>query len=196
MKRSGSLNGSEPGSETKQRVAGEHSLTRSDAGRARSPSPPSPTARTTAPPPSSVAAARIEIVLKPRGRGRFDAFFDGRKIVAASSQAISNAARVLHGAGYPDDALLVARHDGADCDAISGPLGVWRKVRVREDRGPPRHVPWEPFPSRRVRGAKREIAAGGRGSRHAVGAPSKQPGAPGTVVGSTDEEIATREALS
>jgi hypothetical protein len=193
MKRPGPLNGSGPGSE-ELRVAGQRPNTRSDAGRARSPSPPLPTARTTAPPPSSVAAARIEIVLKPRGRGRFDAFFDGRRIVTASSQAISNAARVLHGAGYPDDALLVARHDGADCDAISGPLGVWRKVRVREDRGPPRHVPWEPFPSRRVRGAKREIAAGGKGvAAMPLGHPASYPAHQRPAL---DEEIATREAVS
>ena len=88
----------------------------------------------------------------------------------------------------------VARHHGADHDA--GPLGVWRKVRIREDRGPPRLVPWEPFPSRRVRGAERDIVAGSRGSHNAVAATSKPPGTRESVVCGTNEEIAAREAVS
>src|SRR5262245_46309244 len=157
MKSSGPLNCG-PGSETKRRVAGEHPLTRSAQGPA---TPPVSSPRSTAPISVAAAPARLEIVLKPRGRGRFDALFQGRKIVSARVQAITDAARVLHRAGYPDAALLIVRHHGADHDAISGPLGVWRKVRVREDRGPPRHVPWQPFPSRPVTGAAREIVGGG-----------------------------------
>ena len=93
------------------------------------------------------------ITLVARGRERFDAIFDGKIIVQASKQAISDAARMLHRHGYCDDRLLIAQHDGARHYAMRGTLAVWRKVRIREDRGPPRHVAWEPLP-RRVQGNK------------------------------------------
>jgi hypothetical protein len=108
----------------------------------------------------ATASASLEIVLKPRGRGRFDAFFGSTRIVAASQQAISDAARALHRLGYQDSSLLVARHAGAKHEAIRGPIGVWRKVRTREDRGRPRFVRWEPFPSRPVRAKERKCGAG------------------------------------
>jgi hypothetical protein len=95
-------------------------------------------------------ARRLVVILEPRGRERFDASFEGSRIVIASRQAITDAARVLYGRGYSDDCTLVARHGAADHDAIQGPLGVWRKLRVREDRGGPRFVAWEAFPARRV----------------------------------------------
>jgi hypothetical protein len=69
----------------------------------------------------------------------------------------------LYRIGHTDEFLLVARHHGANHDAISGSLGVWRRLRIREDRGAPRLVRWEPFPSRRVRGKEAETAAGGMG---------------------------------
>jgi hypothetical protein len=126
---------------------------------------------------SAVTLRRLELVLKARGRGRFDAFFVGTQIVAASEQAITAAARVLHRMGYADEFLLVARHDGADHHAIFGALGKWRRLRVREGRGAPRYVRWEPFPSRRVRGEEREIAPGViGGSLHDFGASSRRPG--------------------
>ena len=72
------------------------------------------------------------IVLEPRGRGRFDE----ARIVAASAQAITDAACVLRQLGFSDA--------DADHEAIRGPLGVWRKVRSREDRGRPGFVIWQP----------------------------------------------------
>src|SRR5436190_24073263 len=68
----------------------------------------------------------IEIILKcVDGHGRFNAAFNGMQIVAASRQPICDAARVLHRlGGYPDNAVLVARHDGAEHEAMCGPLGA------------------------------------------------------------------------
>lgn len=126
---------------------------RSSLSQTQSSSPGTPLAETT----------RLLIILKARGRSRFDAFFGETPIVKASTQPISDAARVLHQLGLPDNVLLVARHHGAAHDAISAPLGVWRKVRVREDRGPPRFVAWEPLP-------RRVVAKKGRVDGQPVGA--------------------------
>ena len=124
-------------------------------------SPSGPAAGST--PTTSPSPKRLVIDLTAIGRGHFDASFGGSLIVAASKQPISEAARALHRIGFPDDAELVARHAGADHYAMRGPLGVWRKVRFREDRGSPRFVPWEPFPSRRVRPRKCQIVEGALG---------------------------------
>jgi hypothetical protein len=94
------------------------------------------------------AVPEIGLDSEARGREKFDALFNGKRIVQAGSQPISDAARILHRLGHDDDVLLVARHHGADHDAIRGPLGVWRHLRVREDRGGPRFAKWEPFPLR------------------------------------------------
>ena len=101
-------------------------------------------------------------MLTARGRSRFDVSFGETQIVIKSANPISDAARVLHGRGFPDDRLLIARHEYARHYAMIGPLGHWRKVRIREDRGLPRHVVWESRP-RRV-GAKK-----GRGKFGAAG---------------------------
>ena len=74
----------------------------------------------------------------------------------SSSQALSQSVTPpasLHRLGYSDDRRLTVWHEGADHYAISGQLGYWRKRRIREDRGRPRYVAWEPRP-RRV-GAKK-----------------------------------------
>src|SRR5262249_4550444 len=60
------------------------------------------------------------ITLVARGRERFDAVFDGKIVVEASRQAISDAARMLHSHGYCDDHLLIAAHDGAAHYAMRG----------------------------------------------------------------------------
>ena len=139
-------------------------------------------ARPAAPNSSAGAPARLVVVLKPRGCGRFDVFFNGSRIITNSVQTISNTARVLHRLGYTDDDLLVARHDGADHDAIRGPLGVWRKVRVREDQRGLRYVRWEPLHLRRVRAQKREIVVEGAGdSPHGIRAKNAVPGAASVV---------------
>ena len=118
------------------------------------------------------------ITLEARGHRKFDALFKGKRIVQASSQPICDAARILHRLGHQEHILLVARHHGADHDAIRGPLGVWRCLRVREDRGGPRFAKWEPFPSRPVavtKGPPRGKAIGHRAGKK--NAPKAAPGA-------------------
>jgi hypothetical protein len=179
MKRYGPPFGSGPSAEKRMRVAGQHSHTRSDSGPASfsSPSPARSTASKVA-----VAPTMLTITLKPTGvEDRFDAILRGLRIVTASRQPVCDAARVLHRSGYSDQILLVARHVGADHDAIQGPLGVWRKLRVRQDRGGDRFAPWDPFPERRVRGGDAnapvkgiEVATDANTQRRA------QPGAAGS----------------
>jgi hypothetical protein len=150
MKCPGPPFGSGPGSDTKLSDAGERTPTRSDAGRASrsSLSQPNPTAG------RSGNSLELLICLEARGQGQFDAFFANSPIVTASTQPICDAARALHRLGYPDELKLVVWRRGAHDEAIRGPLGVWRRLRVREDRGGPRFARWEPFPSRPVAAKK------------------------------------------
>jgi hypothetical protein len=152
MKRPGPPNGSGPRSERKLRVAGEHSHSRSDAGRASSTFASSSSLSKSAASANLMAGTALSIALTARGQSRFDAFFNGAQIVQATKNPISDAARVLHRMGYSGHLLLLAQHEGAAHYAMRGPLGSWRKVRIREDRGL-RYVAWEPHP-RRV-GAKK-----------------------------------------
>jgi hypothetical protein len=78
------------------------------------------------------ASGPLVITLKAQGREKFDVIFDGKAIIQSSSQPICEAARALRDFGYPDDFLLVVWHLGADHEAIRGPLGVWRRLRIRE----------------------------------------------------------------
>jgi hypothetical protein len=105
------------------------------------------------------------ITLDARGCGRFDVLFIGNRIVQASYQPICDAGRILHQRGYDDDLVLVAMHQGANYEAIRGPLGVWRGLRVREGRGGPRYAKWEPFPLRPVGAKHGRIEGGHRGHR-------------------------------
>ena len=69
-------------------------------------------------------------------------------------------------------------HRGANHDAIHGPLGVWRRLRIREGRGGPRYAKWEPFPLRPVaviKGRPRGKATGHRTGKK--NAPTAAPGA-------------------
>ena len=177
MTRRSPPNAGGPRSERNLRVAGNVSHNRSDIGRAspRSHSSPSPATPTASAGP--LVGTALPIVLIARGRGRFSVSFGDVQIAKASSQPICDAARVLHRNGYPDDCRLVARHEGADHHAISGPLGYWRKRRVREDRGL-RYAAWEAN-LRRV-GAKkgrREL----RGIRPRAEKKSTSTKAPGAV---------------
>ena len=118
------------------------------------------------------------ITLDARGCGRFDVLFIGNRIVQASYQPICDAGRILHQRGYDDDLVLVVWHRGANYEAIRGPLGVWRRLRVREDRGGPRFARWQPFPSRPVavtKGRPRGKATGHRTGKK--NAPTAAPGA-------------------
>jgi hypothetical protein len=180
MKRPGPPFGSGPGSDTKLRDVGQRSHTRSDTGRASRPSASSTPASRPATPSALLVGTALLIVLKARGRSRFDALFGETRLVKASANPISDAARVLHRQGHQDDRPLVVRHDGADHDAVHGRLGVWRRLRVREDRGPPRHVAWEPLP-RRVRAKKGRTEEKATGHRPGKTEASTTP--PGAATG-------------
>ena len=129
MTRRGPPNGSGPRSEKKLRVAAERSHNRSDNRRASlkplsSKSLSDPTA-----PETLLTSPAPTIVLKARGRSRFDVSFGETQIVKSSAQPICDAARALHRLGYSDDRRLTVWHEGADHHAISGQLGYWRKRR-------------------------------------------------------------------
>jgi hypothetical protein len=134
MKRPSTPKGDGLGSERQKRVAGERSHKRSDNRRASppsnsSPSPSKPTAS------GNLPSTALTVVLRARGRSRFDALLEGVQIVKASRNPISDAARILHRHGYSDDCLLIARHEGAKHDAMHGPLGKWRKTESAKTAG-------------------------------------------------------------
>ena len=119
MKRLGPPNGSGPRSERKLRVAGEHSHIRSDAGRASPTSHSSKSLSTPTAPGILLVDTALTVVLNARGPGSGSMpSFGETQIVKASTNPISDAARVLHRQGYSDDRLLLARHEGADHRAI------------------------------------------------------------------------------
>jgi hypothetical protein len=184
MKRRGPPNGSGPRSERKSREAGEHSHSRSDAGRASPPSLSSQSLSDPTAPETLLTSPAPTIVLKARGRSRFDVLFGQTEIVTSSKQPICDAARVLHRLGYADDCRITVWHEGADHHAISGLLGYWRKRRIREDRGMPRYVAWEPR-LRRV-GAKK-----GRAKFKAVPPRVKKKNASATTPGAAKEQSTT-----
>jgi hypothetical protein len=173
MKRTGPLNGSGPGSDKKMRVAAERSHTRSDTRRASltshpSPSPSKPTASAT------TGGTALNVVLRARGRSRFDVSLGETQIVKSSTQPIRDAARVHHRLGYTDGRRLIVWYEGSDHHAIRGRLGYRRRRRVREDRGLPRYVAWEPRPRRL--GAKK-----GRWKPKAVGHRAEKKNASATT---------------
>jgi hypothetical protein len=175
MKRPSTPKGDGLGSERKVRVAGERSHNRSDTWHASlTPHSPPSLSKPTAP-GTLLVGPTLTVILRARGGSRFDALLDGVQIVKASRNPISDAARILHRHGYSDDCSLIARHEGAKHDAMHGPFGKWRKVRVREDRGL-RYVAWEPRP-RRV-GAKK-----GRSTLKAAERRDEKKGASATTPG-------------
>jgi hypothetical protein len=179
MTRRGPLNGSGPRSGRKLRVAAERSHNRSDNRHASLKALLSKSSSNPTEPKNILTSPAPTIVLRARGRSRFDFLFGDMQIVTSSARPICDAARVLHRLGHPDDCRLTVWHEGADHPAISGLLGFWRKTRIREDRGMPRYVAWEDLP-RRV-GAKKgdrkfEVASHGAGTESASTA---TPGATG-----------------
>jgi hypothetical protein len=97
-------------------------------------------------------APTIAITIHPTERpDYFSVTLDSEIIVKSSRQPRCDAARVLHRLGYPDDALLVSHKESPKAKySMRGPLGDWRKLRVREDRNGPRFAKYEPFTSARV----------------------------------------------
>lgn len=81
------------------------------------------------------SAGRLLVFLRPVDRhGRFSAEFAGELIVKASTRPMIEAAKVLRTKGYGDSFVLVARHAGADHDAMWGNLGVIiRSVETKKE---------------------------------------------------------------
>jgi hypothetical protein len=89
MTRHGPLNGSGPQSERNLRVAGSRSHSRSDAGRASPTSHSSPSLSRPTASATLLAGTALNVVLRARGHGRFDALLDGAQIVKASTNPTS-----------------------------------------------------------------------------------------------------------
>ena len=147
MKRHGPPSRGGPSADQRSSVAEQRSYARSDAGCAIPTSPPR-----NIPATSGSAPEIIEVVLRPKTTpGLYSAELSGTIIVEASRSPICDAARALHALGHRDDSIVVARHHGSDVVSMTGPLGAWRGLTVREDRAGPRFVRWEAFSLRRVR---------------------------------------------
>jgi hypothetical protein len=120
------------------------------------------------------------IIVTPTAKrpGRYDARLgDGRVLVTASKQPFVDAARRLIGLGYEPTTVLVMRHAGSDTDCLTAQIGVAAKLRVKEDRGRPRFIPWEPFPRRvKATASEKTEAVTGAAPDHA-NEPSARPGA-------------------
>jgi hypothetical protein len=93
----------------------------------------------------------VEIIIHPTRRPDLFAVTLGSQIlVKGSRQPRCDAARALHDLGFPDDTLLVSHKEGSKAEhSMRGPLGEWRKLRIREDRNGPRFAKYEPFTSAR-----------------------------------------------
>jgi hypothetical protein len=120
----------------------------------------------------------ILIIIEPVGyRGRFSARLDdGSVLVTASRQPFVDAARRLVGLGYDPTTVLVMRHTGSDTDALTGRIGAAAKLRVKEGKGRPRFVAFDP--PRRVEAlasAKAKRVSGA--ARDQANEPSTRPGA-------------------
>jgi hypothetical protein len=91
----------------------------------------------------------IIILRELQKRGIYSVSLDAKILIKKTRQPESDLARVLHKLGYGDETLLIMRRDGSEIDGIRAPLGVLRKLKVREDgRSAPRFVKYEPFPSK------------------------------------------------
>jgi hypothetical protein len=116
MKRHGPPSGSGPGSDTKLRVAGERSHTRSDAGRASSPSPSNPS--------TQHAAAPLRIVIVPTAsRKKWTARLNDR-VLCVSAWPFVMSARLLLAEGYPADDFIEMWRPNTDEWALRGRLGA------------------------------------------------------------------------
>ena len=116
MKRSGPPSSSGPGSETKLRVAGERSLTRSDTGRASSPSPSNAS--------TQHAAVPLRIVIVPTAsRKKWTARLNDR-VLCVSAWPFVMSARLLLAEGYPADAFIEMWRPNSDAWALRGRLGA------------------------------------------------------------------------
>lgn len=117
------------------RVTGQRPHTRSDAGRARSPSPAPPSTKSTSP-TSSVAPFRI--VIEPTASGRkWIARLDDR-ILCVTAWPFVKTARLLLAGGHPTDAVIEMWRPGTDTWSLRGRIGVVAATIIDGEKGPPR----------------------------------------------------------
>lgn len=133
--------------------------------------------------PGSASGCRLEtpvviIVAPVSHQGRFTASLtDGSVLVASSRQPFFEAARQLIKLGYDPATVLVVRHVGSDIDCLTATAGEAAKLAVREDRGPPRFIQWEPGPRRVEALASAKAERVTRTAFDHANEPSARPGA-------------------
>ena len=129
---------------------------------------------------ATTCKTQLTITVTPTAKrsGRYDArLSDGCILVWASKQPFVDAARRLLDLGHDPTTVLVMRHAGSDTDCLTAQIGAAAKLRVKEDRGGPRFVPWEPFPRRvKAPASAKANRAAGVAPDHA-NEPSARPGA-------------------
>jgi hypothetical protein len=101
----------------------------------------------------------VLITAVPLGAGRFEAWCDGRLIVACTREPLLAGARALLAAGSDSDTIAVMRHAGNDIDALTARIGMAARFYVEESaHGPvlrstrkasPRAVDRPPIPQTR-----------------------------------------------
>ena len=117
----GPPNGGGPVPERNLRVAEQCSRTPSEGG----PASPTPSAS------QAVTAPRVQldVILEVADhRCTFEAYFNGVTFSGSSKSPGCAAACALDALGYPDQATLILRDDGADHQGMQGPLGLFFKV--------------------------------------------------------------------
>jgi len=80
-------------------------------------------------------------------RGRFDAWYNGEKIVSSSRTPFLTAARVLMQRGFDPAAILDMRLGAAETPSLGGPIGKAAKLMVDEVTGAPRFRPYVVWPN-------------------------------------------------
>jgi hypothetical protein len=88
----------------------------------------------------------LVIVVDPVGhRGRFQARFNGRVVVASSRTPFCDAARALLAEGVHPATQIVMRHVGSATDALTATVGVAAKLTVEDGDRSPRFRKWRPL---------------------------------------------------
>jgi len=79
-------------------------------------------------------------------RGRFEAWFNGEKIIGSSRTPFLSAARFFLDRGYDPAEILDMRMGDAETPSLRGPIGKAGKLTVDEVTGAPRFRPYVVWP--------------------------------------------------
>ena len=92
----------------------------------------------------------IEIVVKAKGRGRYQGYVDGEPIGRSSGQPFYHGARALIAMGTDPEIPLQMRHENSQTISMRSTVGRAAKLMVQEDknRGPTVRA-WRPAPGQR-----------------------------------------------